>query len=376
MPLDEGGKERSDENPTAWEPDCQHCRSSYSHRGGFHTLDELADYDGHGLWSFGDVRFSAAGTLLVTAEAIVSASEAGHSAEELGRVVGVEAKDALRKLSADGRLGREKFGGRFVYCSRDRSRRARQLRTRRIAASEAHEGLPARAVISDDLATAAALVAVLDERQRRLFAGLESLKHGRGGDRLVSNLLGMDPATVAKGRRQLLSGDFENARIRKAAEKNPEIPGLIHRLMEHDTAGDPMGGLLWTRRTTANLAGALSELGITVCDRTAARLLLAGAPGHWLQVARQSQEAGGRLPPRPRRAVRHHRRPARRKRRRSGSGHQRESRFRGFPPEINQVDLEVFWKFGLEDCAECSGKEHSRLGMGDNAILPTRPGRG
>ena len=28
-----------------------------------------------------------------------------------------------------------------------------------------------------------------------------------------------------------------------------------------------------------------------------------------------------------------------------------------------------------EDCAECSGKAHSRLGMGDNAILPTRPAR-
>ena len=29
-----------------------------------------------------------------------------------------------------------------------------------------------------------------------------------------------------------------------------------------------------------------------------------------------------------------------------------------------------------ENCAECSGKEHSRLGMGDNAMLPTRPSRG
>ncbi len=29
-----------------------------------------------------------------------------------------------------------------------------------------------------------------------------------------------------------------------------------------------------------------------------------------------------------------------------------------------------------EDCAECSGKDHSRLGMGDNATLPTRPARG
>ena len=210
------------------------CRSSYSHRGGFYTLDELADYDGHGLWSFGDIRFSAAGTLLATAEAIVSASDAGHSAEELGRIVGVGTQDALRKLFAGGRLGREKFGGRFVYCSRDRSRKARQLRTRRIAASEAeaHAGLPARAVISDDLATAAAaLVSVLDERQRRLFAGLESLKHGRGGDRLVSNLLGMDPATVAKGRRQLLSGDFETARVRK--------PGGGRKAVEKKTPKSP-----------------------------------------------------------------------------------------------------------------------------------------
>ena len=29
-----------------------------------------------------------------------------------------------------------------------------------------------------------------------------------------------------------------------------------------------------------------------------------------------------------------------------------------------------------EDCAECSGKEHSRRGMGDNGTLPTRPARG
>ena len=29
-----------------------------------------------------------------------------------------------------------------------------------------------------------------------------------------------------------------------------------------------------------------------------------------------------------------------------------------------------------EDCAECSEREHSRLGMGDNAMLPTTPSRG
>ena len=41
-------------------------RTSYSHRGRYYTLDELIDFDQHGLWSFHDVRFSAAGTLLAT----------------------------------------------------------------------------------------------------------------------------------------------------------------------------------------------------------------------------------------------------------------------------------------------------------------------
>ena len=43
--------------------------------------------------------------------------------------------------------------------------------------------------------------------------------------------------------------------------------------MQHDTAGDPMGGLKWTHRTTARIAAQLLELGIQVSDRTVARLL-------------------------------------------------------------------------------------------------------
>jgi hypothetical protein len=43
--------------------------------------------------------------------------------------------------------------------------------------------------------------------------------------------------------------------------------------MKHDTAGDPMSGLRWTRRTTAKIAAALRLLGIHVSDRTVARLL-------------------------------------------------------------------------------------------------------
>jgi hypothetical protein len=43
--------------------------------------------------------------------------------------------------------------------------------------------------------------------------------------------------------------------------------------MRHDTAGDPMTALKWTRRTTAKLAAELGSLGIEVSARTVARLL-------------------------------------------------------------------------------------------------------
>lgn len=47
----------------------------------------------------------------------------------------------------------------------------------------------------------------------------------------------------------------------------------IAELMKHDTAGDPMTGLKWTRKTTAKVAAELQGCGIDVGPRTVARLL-------------------------------------------------------------------------------------------------------
>jgi hypothetical protein len=57
---------------------------------------------------------------------------------------------------------------------------------------------------------------LLDEQQRRLYAGLESLKLGRGGDRQLADFLDLDPHTVARGRQQLLAQDVEIDGARKA----------------------------------------------------------------------------------------------------------------------------------------------------------------
>ncbi len=192
------------------------CRSSYSHCGQYYTLDELATFDEHGLWSHGKIRFSAAGTLLATAETLVKRSPAGLFARELGQLVQVKVQNALRKLVRSGRLERERLDGRFLYCSPSRQRQRQQLRARRVllAGETAGPPLPAGGGQQVQLA-AATLVSVLDERQRRLYAGLESLRQGHGGDLRVAAQLGMAPATVAKGRKQLLSGDFETDRVRK-----------------------------------------------------------------------------------------------------------------------------------------------------------------
>ena len=64
-------------------------RTSYSHRGGYYTLEELINFDQHGLWSFRDVRFSVAGTLLATAAALVSDAPAGQFSEELDNLLHV-----------------------------------------------------------------------------------------------------------------------------------------------------------------------------------------------------------------------------------------------------------------------------------------------
>ena len=48
----------------------------------------------------------------------------------------------------------------------------------------------------------------LNEKQRRLYAGLESLKLGGGGDRVISKLLGLNIKTVTKGKKELLSNSI------------------------------------------------------------------------------------------------------------------------------------------------------------------------
>ena len=194
-------------------------RTSYSHRGAYYVLDETAQFEQNGLWSFQSVWFSRWGTLLDTAEAFVENSAAGCFVEELDKLLHAGTKEPLRKLVLQERSTRQPVGGLFLYCSAKPVLRERQLLARRGLEANPHLATSPIAVdeVTEEMMAAIVLFfSMLDEKQRRLYAGLESLKLGYGGDQRIAAFIGMDPHTVAKGRRELMEQDVEKDRIRKA----------------------------------------------------------------------------------------------------------------------------------------------------------------
>ncbi len=188
--------------------------SSYSHRGRYYTLREIPVFDPQGLWSFQDVWFSRWGNLITTLEALVHGAPQGYFAHELQQILHVEVKDALLQLVEQRRLARQPVTGLFLYASQDAALRRRQVLARQ-ALSEV-PGSASAQVSADELKASLVLFSsLLDERQRRWYAGLESLKLGHGGDQRLAELLHLDPHTVARGRKELLAQEVEWDRIRK-----------------------------------------------------------------------------------------------------------------------------------------------------------------
>jgi hypothetical protein len=154
------------------------------------------------LWSYNNIHFSKHGTLLNTATTLVTKAPAGFFIDELEAMVHVAAKDALRHLALQGRLHRLELEGRYLYCAAERGRRQEQWAARQAQQSPAQD-LQAAIVLFYNL---------LDEQQRRLYAGLESLEWGLGGDQRIAQLLGLDVDTVARGRAEILSGQVVHER--------------------------------------------------------------------------------------------------------------------------------------------------------------------
>jgi len=198
-------------------------RASYSHRGGYQTLDRLAEFNEQGLWSFRGVHFSKHGTLLETIRHLVEHSGQGYYASDLQALLQVRVHNALAHLYEAKLLAREQHADQYLYVS---VRGGESQLERRYEAME--QARSAGAVISEEMPedlreNMRLLLSVLNEKQRRLYLGLESIRLGRGGDVKISRITGVNVKTIAQGRQQLQAGDIAMERIREVGAGRPSI---------------------------------------------------------------------------------------------------------------------------------------------------------
>jgi hypothetical protein len=191
---------------------------SYSHRGKYYTLPEVARFNEQGLWSCRAVHFSKQGSLLNTIEHHVNVAVAGYFEYELESLLHVVVRVALLKLLKDNKIFRQKLSGRYLYCSIRLQKRKRQCSERmkqQTIADSALEPMSSEILYQEGKTLVELFVSLLDEKQRRLYAGLESIKLGHGGDKKIAQLFGLDMHTVAKGRKELWSGEIDTDRVRR-----------------------------------------------------------------------------------------------------------------------------------------------------------------
>ena len=199
--------------------------SSYTHRGRFYTLRTIARFDEDGLWSHETVWFSRHGTLMATLEAWIRQAPQGWFADELADRLHVDVHDPLHDLVRQGRVRRADMAGRFLYTAAEARRSRDQIRARRTAHAVPLVADASALHVSPDELKAAILLfySLLDEQQRRLFAGLESIKLGLGGDTILAAFLHLDTHTVARGRQQLLDDDVAPGRVRRVGGGRPPV---------------------------------------------------------------------------------------------------------------------------------------------------------
>ena len=121
-----------------------------------------------------------------------------------------------------------------------------------------------------------------DEVQARRFAGAIALEIGWGGISKVQELTGMSHSTINKGIDELKTAEKleppERLRAHGGGRKKAEIkdPGIIEdldKIMDENTAGDPMSLLKWTNKSTYKIAEKLVQLGHKIDPDTVGRLL-------------------------------------------------------------------------------------------------------
>jgi hypothetical protein len=105
-------------------------QTSFTHTGRYYTLQEISDFDEQGLWFYGEIGFSRAGTLKETVAQQVEETPQGRTHGELSRLLRVRVHNTLLDLVRAKRIGREPYRGRLLYVSANAVRASEQLQYR------------------------------------------------------------------------------------------------------------------------------------------------------------------------------------------------------------------------------------------------------
>jgi hypothetical protein len=197
--------------------------SSYSHSGKYYSLKRIARYNKYGIWSYKSALFSKNGTLKKTIKFLIDCSTQGYTASELNSIVKVKVEDALLELITTKIISRKKISGIYIYFT-NASKLSKKQELTRIGKIQYPDEEMKPAILMNELKAALIIFfCTLNEKQRRLYAGYESLKIGRGGDKRISELLDLDQKTVARGRQELLGGKVNVDSIRKSGGGRKQI---------------------------------------------------------------------------------------------------------------------------------------------------------
>jgi len=146
-----------------------------------------------------------------------------------------------------------------------------------------------------------ALEGVMDERLRRLWAGVEA-ECSEGGIAAVERATGLSRTTIRVGRDELRKGievaDVVN--VRRAGggripleEQHPELLTTLETLVDPVTRGDPESPLRWTSKSTRKLAEELATRGYQLSPQKVGQLL--NASGYSLQANHKTTEGSAHV---------------------------------------------------------------------------------
>lgn len=121
----------------------------------------------------------------------------------------------------------------------------------------------------------------LSEAQKRWLSAQRAIEIGFGGISEMRRITGMSRTTITKGIQELGRAKLSlKAGIRKKGAgrksivcKNEDIVVELNKIMEENTAGNPMSRIKWTCKSTRNIAEELQQRGLKVSYKTVYNLL-------------------------------------------------------------------------------------------------------